>query len=382
MIEILTLDFPPIEGGISRYLYEIVKHMPPEQIRVIAVNAPGGHNFDAKQKFETHRLKIPSDWNAFQKQLKFFAPYYINRLIKDSDSSVIICGQAHLSLMIPAWIVSKRRHTPFAVFSFGLDLLYPQTTKYKYIFNYILRSANMVFADSTAAKEILLGLGVSPQRIRLIHPSIDPNPQPVNEKLIRTIKERYNLADKKCILTVGRLIERKGHDTVLQALPSIIKAVPQAHYLIVGRGPNEPLLKRLVHKLHLNKHVTFIGFAPEEELAAYYSICDVFVMVSREIREKGEIEGFGIVYLEANLMGKPVVAGHSGGVPDAVLHEKTGLLVNPVNIQDIATAIIRLLENKNLAQCLGETGRLRAITEFSSKTSAQKVLSILSNIVQ
>lgn len=380
-MEFLTLDFPPIEGGISHYLYEIIKHLPPEQVRVTAVNAPGAQNFDTKQTFEIDRLKLPSNWSVFQTQLKFFAPFYFGKLIRKSDISFILCGQAHYSIMIPAWAVSKIKKVPFAIFSFGLDLLYPQTTGYKKIFNHILKAADIVFADSAAAENILLQLKVPPEKIQIIHPSVDTTPQQLDETLMMRIKEQNGLFGKKCILTVGRLIERKGHDVVLQALPTVIKSVPQIHYLIVGRGANEPHLKAIVRNLQLEDYVTFVGFVPDEELPTYYAICDVFVMVSREIPEEGDIEGFGIVYLEANLMSKPVVAGRSGGVSDAVLHEKTGLLVDPTNVQEVATVIVQLLNDQELAHRLGKIGRHRVMTEFNSESSARKVLSTLQKYV-
>ncbi len=378
-VELLTLDFPPVEGGISRYLYEIVRHIPPDEVRVTAVAAPGSKDFDVKQEFAIDRLKVPSNWDAFQKQLKFFAPFYFKALLQKSDISFLLCGQAHYSLMVPAWAMSKIKRIPFGIFSHGLDLLYPQTTRYKKAFNHILKAADIVFANSAEAERILLQLNVLPEKIQIIYPSVDTTLQQVDDALVSAIKERYGLASKKCILTLGRLVERKGHDIVLQALPDVIKSVPQVHYLIVGKGANESRLRALVRELQLEPYVTFVGFVPDEELAAYYAACDIFVMISREIPEKGDIEGFGIVYLEANLMGKPVVAGRSGGVPEAVLHEETGLLVNPTDIQEVAAAIIRLLKDQGLANHLGETGRRRAATKFSSEASAKKVLAALSN---
>jgi len=180
------------------------------------------------------------------------------------------------------------------------------------------------------------------------------------------------LGNKKCIVTIGRLVERKGHDIVLKAMTQILQQIPDLHYLIVGSGPNEISLKKQVSNMGLEKYVTFTGRVPDDEIGAYYELCDIFVMISREIPEKGDLEGFGIVYLEANYFGKPVVAGRSGGVEDAVVHNKTGLLVDPTKSDEVANAIITLLSNSNFAKTLGNTGKTRVINEFSRRKISQK----------
>jgi phosphatidylinositol alpha-1,6-mannosyltransferase len=281
---------------------------------------------------------------------------------------------------LPAWLVSKLRNIPYGVFTFGMDLLYPQTTVYKGLFNYLLKKADIVFADSSAAAQILPGLGVNPAQVVVVYPSVNITGRVPDADLLEALRERHGLAGKKCILTVGRLVERKGHDTVLRAMPQILESVPEAHYLIVGQGVHEPTLRALVQELQLTSHVTFAGYAAEEELSTYYALGDVFVMISREIPEKGDIEGFGMVYLEANLLGKPVVAGRSGGVPEAVLHEQTGLLVMPTDVQEVSEAITRLLNAPELAERLGNFGRRRTIMDFSSRANADRVFKILRTI--
>lgn len=381
-VEFLTLDFPPIVGGISRYLHEIINHLPANEVRVAAVTTPGYEAFDAKQKFDIDRLRVPSKWDAFHKQLKFFAPFYYWNLLGKSDISKILCGQAHYSLLFPAWAISRQRRIPFGVFTHGLDLLYPQTTRYRALFNNLLREADIIFANSGTTERILLDLEIDKNRIEVIYPSVSNEIERLDNSLVDSIRDKHNLVGRKCILTVGRLVERKGHDIVLQAMPQILHAVPDAHYLIVGKGEYEPILRSLVQKFGIEPYVTFAGYAADEEVAAYYALCDVFTMISREIPEKGDIEGFGIVYLEANVRGKPVVAGNSGGVPEAVIHGETGLLVDPVNVEEVGQAIVRLLQDQELACRLGKQGQQRATREFTSKASAAKVLASLEAITR
>lgn len=372
-IDLLVLDFPPIGGGISRYLYEIASHLPPAELRVTATAARDWQMVDPQQAFPIQRLSVPSSDEAFARELKFFAPSYFRHVLRHRDLDFLLCGQAHYSLLLPAWGISRLRRVPFGVFTYGLDLLYPQTTPYRTFFNALLRSADVIFADSGAAAEIGRSLGVDPARIEVVYPTVNVARAAVDERLLDSLRQRHGLGGKQCLLTVGRLVERKGHDTVLRALPTILRSVPDVHYLIVGVGPNEAHLRALTEELGLSDWVTFVGHATDEEVAAYYALADVFVMISRSIPEKGDVEGFGIVYLEANLMRKPVVAGDSGGVPEAVVDGETGLLVDPLDGSAAAQAIITLLQDDTLAQQLGQQGYDRVVREFSSAAAAAKV---------
>jgi phosphatidylinositol alpha-1,6-mannosyltransferase len=244
------------------------------------------------------------------------------------------------------------------------------------LFNALLRAAQVVFAISQGTANTAVDLGVTPERIRVIHPAVNPA-LATSKTPPKTVRQRHGLQGKKCILTVGRLVERKGFDTVIRALPAILEVVPEAHYLIVGRGPVESGLKHLAADLGLEQHITFVGYVPDNELAAYYQTSDLFVMISREIPGKGDVEGFGIVYLEANLLGKPVVAGRSGGVADAVMDEETGLLVNPCDLGEVSAAVTRLLSDPALAHRMGETGRARVLSDFTGATAARRVLNAL-----
>jgi len=160
------------------------------------------------------------------------------------------------------------------------------------------------------------------------------------------------------------LVARKGQDTVIKSLPKILAKVPDVHYVIAGKGEDETRLKELVTELGLTDHVTFTGKFAENEKAAWYNLCDVFAMVSR-IEKSVDIEGFGIVYLEANALSKPVVGANVGGVPDAVANNQTGILVNnPSSTTEVAAAITKLLMNHDLATQLGKHGQDRIKKQF------------------
>lgn len=371
-IVLLTGEFPPLVGGVSSYLYQLVRNLPNHQVYVIALPTPGRKSFDKKQRFFVQRIKIPETWHPFYRQSKYLAPLYLLELLRVKHPGVVLCGHAHHALMLPAWIIHKLKKVPYGVFIHGSDVSRAQTRLYKGFFNYLLCQAQVVFANSRSTALIAKRIGLALDKVRIVHPPVDTEGLTKISSL-ESVTERHNLRGKQCILTVGRLVERKGHDIVLRALPTVLNNVPETCYLIVGSGPLETRLKAIVNSNDiLKKHVVFAGQVGDE-LGSYYAACDVFVMVSRELPDKGDIEGFGIVYLEANLHGKPVVAGLSGGVSDAVIHEETGLLVNPNDPKEVARAILKLLNNKEFAHRLGGNGKTRVYQDFTGKVIAKKV---------
>lgn len=376
---LLTGNFPPIVGGISEHLGLIAKHFPVRFLNVIGLPTRDWQFFDSQQKFSVKRLSLPDSWGTSSAKFKYLAPYYYLELLKEKNYDYILCGEAHHTLMLPAWLVQKQTGIPFGVFTYGADMLRHQKQITRFLFNPLLCAAQNVFPDSQRAGEISKDIGVMPDKIHIVHPSV--NIERLNRNIApNVIREKFDLQGKKCILSVGRLVERKGYDIMIRALPEILKKTPSAHYIIVGRGEQEIHLRKLAKDLNVTSHITFAGYISDDDLGSYYALCDVFAMISREISEKSNIEGFGIVYLEANLFGKPVVAGRSGGVEDAVVHGKTGLLVDPHSPVEVSEALLSLLNNPELAQRLGDAGRTRVLNDFTSEAGAQKVLGILSRI--
>ena len=166
---------------------------------------------------------------------------------------------------------------------------------------------------------------------------------------------KYKIASKRVLLSVGRLVPRKGIDRTLEAMPKLLQRHPDLHYLIVGDGPYRERLQQMVAELGLASYVTFTGPIGDEELRAHYALCDLFVLPNREMPD-GDTEGFGLVFLEANACGKPVVGGRAGGVVEAVQDGHNGLLVNGDNVDSIVEAVCKLLEDEALYQRLRRGG--------------------------
>ncbi|RMH64302.1 MAG: glycosyltransferase family 1 protein [Calditrichaeota bacterium] len=195
---------------------------------------------------------------------------------------------------------------------------------------------------------------------------------------VRALRERYGLdEDNKVILTLARVIRRKGHDYVIRALPPLVKKYPGLRYIICGPGDEAFIkeLKRIIAERHLQNHVLFTGYVASAELPLFYNLADVYIMPSREI--EGDTEGFGITYLEANACEKPVIGGASGGVSDAIHDGETGFLVPPTDVNAIREKLDLLLSDANLAAQMGRNGREKIIREYTWRALAGKLLTMM-----
>jgi phosphatidylinositol alpha-1,6-mannosyltransferase len=181
------------------------------------------------------------------------------------------------------------------------------------------------------------------------------------------VRHKYELDGRRVLLTVARLETRKNVESVLRALPKVVVKVPNILYLVVGDGEERERLEALCDDLGLGPYVRFLGYIENSQLPALYCASDVFVLLS--------IETFGISFIEASACAKPVVCGSSGAATEAVIHGETGLIVNTHNLDEIATAIVCLLTNQELARRLGENGRRRVEQKFTwEQVSKQLVI--------
>jgi phosphatidylinositol alpha-1,6-mannosyltransferase len=178
------------------------------------------------------------------------------------------------------------------------------------------------------------------------------------------LRAELGLAQKKVIVSVGRLVHRKGQDVLIEAMPAIMKEIPDAHILMIGEGPYRSYLQNRAKALGIQERVTFIGRIQYADLPRYICVGDIFVMPSRSRLAGLEVEGLGIVYLEASACGLPVIAGNSGGAPDAVLEGETGLVVDGTNKADVAAVVIELLLDAQRCKAMGLRGRQWIIQEW------------------
>jgi phosphatidylinositol alpha-1,6-mannosyltransferase len=223
----------------------------------------------------------------------------------------------------------------------------------------LLRTADAVIAVSDFTRKVLEERAeVNPAKIHVLLNGVDTDifyPAPRRSDLI----EQYGLGGRQVMLSVGRLVERKGVDNAIRALAAVRLRFPNIRYLIVGDGPYRTTLEKIAVEAGVVDNVIFAGIIVEEDLAAHYALCDIFVQPNREL-EDGDTEGFGLVFLEANACGKPVVAGNAGGAVSAVNDGQNGLLVDGRQVSAISEAVIRLLDDQVLYEQLRNGGLVRA----------------------
>lgn len=360
---LITLAFPPDMGGMQSFAYQRCLHASANHIVVLAPQTDGGQAFDQRQPVRICR------WSAtlqnvlgIKRVLQFVFPLlYALRLHRQERFDVIECWQP-LPFGLIGLVFKAFYGVPYIVWSHGNDLSRPLRYPFgREFLEWAMTGAQLVVANSENTKQALLALGIPCNKIRVLNP-------PVNTQRFRpdidpsVVAEKHDLEDKRVILTVARLVRVKGIDMVIKALPRVLEAVPNAVYLIVGDGPLRAELEQLAEALRVRDKVLFAGAVDylSDDLPRYYRACDVFVMVSRRLSQGRELERFGMAYLEAGACGKPVVAGRGGGVEEAVEDGVTGLLVDPLDVNEIARAIVRVLEDEELARRLGENGRKRA----------------------
>jgi phosphatidylinositol alpha-1,6-mannosyltransferase len=239
----------------------------------------------------------------------------------------------------------------------------------------------MATANSKATISKAIKLGCHPEKLKLIFfGGVDSNRfNPNNDGNL--IREKYQIGNKRMILCTGRFIERKGHQYLIRSMPEILSEIPDTKLVLIGRGPLKDFLERLVMKLGLKSSVIFTDFVPQEELPLFYAAADVFVLPAI-VDSKGDTEGgHGIVIIEAMASRKPIVATNVGGIPDIIIPEKTGLLVNQKDSHALAKAIIRVLTDRNLSNKISENGYKLARQDLLWDATARKFTEIYSQVV-
>lgn len=273
-----------------------------------------------------------------------------------------------------AWLARKLGGPRYAVIVHGLDLRNAAAIPRKrQLARRVFRGAYRIIANSAYTASLARELGAPPDRITVIPPPIGITPALALPAQTPDVRRAHNLEHARIILSVGRLIARKGFDTLIQAMAVVQRTHPRAVLAIVGDGPERQRLQALAKREQIA--VRFLGALDDATTAAWYRACDLLALLPREL-PNNDIEGFGIVYLEAAVFGKPSVGTQSGGVPEAVLDNETGLLVPPNDPAAAATAITRLLSDRDLANRLATAARTRA-QEFTQEQFSNRLRTVL-----
>jgi phosphatidylinositol alpha-1,6-mannosyltransferase len=368
---IVTNDFPPRPGGIQTFVHNLAIRRPAGSVVVYAPSWRDAEAFDAAQPFPV--VRHPT-------RLMLPVPAVLRRaagLVRaEGCDSVVFGAAAPLGLLAPA--LRRAGAGRIIGLTHGHEAGWAALPGARGLLHRIGEGVDVLtyLGDYTRGR---IARGLSPQaaaRMRRLAPGVD-------ETVFRPgaggapIRARYGLADRPVVVCVSRLVPRKGQDALIHAWPRVLRQVPEAALLLVGGGPYRPALERLRDELGVTGSVRITGAVPYEELPAHYDAGNVFAMPCRTRRRGLDVEGLGIVYLEASATGLPVIAGDSGGAPDAVVPGETGRVVDGRSVAAVAESVVDLLRDPAGAAAMGDKGRSWIEREWRWSVQARRFATLL-----
>jgi phosphatidylinositol alpha-1,6-mannosyltransferase len=381
---------PPMIGGSIVYYHYLLSECTSQDVIVVTHAQPDSAEFDVSMAYTVLRSRAIRDPRSSRLRrvgwYLLLAPTFLVWIVRFGASVI------HLGVwtdIIPGYVASRLSRRALVVTIHGEELTTQLSGSRGFVFRWMwqihdrlaqraLRGADCVVANSQFTKGVLLEHGVREERIVVITPGADASKATYKTSPDPLLVER--LVGKRVLLTVGRLEYRKGQDMVLRALPSLLRANPDLHYVMAGGSTPEThqYFHELIQELRLADHVTVLPDLSDESVAYLYDVCEVFIMANREM-PNGDTEGYGIVFLEAGAWGKPVIGGRAGGAVEAVDDGSTGILVDGSSIDEITGAIARLLADPSLAARMGQAGRAKA-KESSWRAKAEQYRALIGQL--
>jgi phosphatidylinositol alpha-1,6-mannosyltransferase len=371
-ILIISADFPPWDGGIAQVGYEYARTFCAlgHPVTVLAPVYGDDHSWDRLQPFEVVRYRAHKS---------FLAHFWLLRiklamLLKSRPFDWILCLRWNFDGLA---LQTKINNNPIVFQWYHGNELFDRhlgNGKWAAKLDDLMHrcSANIAVSDYTAA--LLARHYPACPRVHTVHLGIDNKRfrPPVSAD---RAKADLGLQGKRVILSLARLVKRKGQHLVIKGLARM-NDLDNIVYIVAGKGSYEMALKALTERLGLIHHVRFVGFVPEKEKVKYFQACDIYAMPSKSEEGLGDVEGFGLTYLEANACGKPVIGGRQGGCLEAVADGESGLLVDPDSEEQMAAALDRLLRDNALYQQISEQGLKRAREAFSWEASCRRLVAL------
>ncbi|KIQ64929.1 GDP-mannose-dependent alpha-(1-6)-phosphatidylinositol monomannoside mannosyltransferase [Kitasatospora griseola] len=368
---IVTNDFPPRQGGIETFVHEMAVRVPGNDVVVYTSAEPGAEAYDATLPFpvvrDRSRMLLPTG-RVTRRAVELARAHGCDR--------VWFGAAAPLAAMAPALRRGGVRR--LVATTHGHEIWWARTPGARSLLRRIGAHCDVVtYLGEYTRRRIAPALGPDASLSRLV-PGVDPSLFRPSPAARRAVRAQFGLGDAPVVLCVARLVPRKGQDALIRALPAIRRRVPGTALLLVGQGPDEARLRRLAES-HAPGAVVFAGGHRHADTAPFYAAADVFAMPCRTRRAGLEAEGLGIVFLEASATELPVVAGDSGGAPDAVRPGRTGAVVDGRDLPALADAVARFLEDPSRA---GEFGRAWVQQQWSWDATADRLNALLAGEAQ
>ncbi len=367
-VALLTLEFPPSIGGVQQYLYQLSRRIGREfNLTVVFPTGDPSHFKDDSFQIVSFARQSQGQMSSYSGKrshlvTKLLALWRVAYALKSIRPHLTIIGHAHPSLLLPTTVSRKKS----IVIAHGNDFEAAQLRWHAPISNRLLARAHSLVTNSHANARRLQELGLSSPEI--LYPGTHPD---------RFAPPAAPTTGPPVLLTVARLVPRKGIDTVLQALPPLLDRSPDLQYWIVGNGPAQASLAQQAQELGLMHAVRFMHEVSDSELPEIYRKSTIFVMPPRADYRAGSVEGFGIVYLEASASGLPVIAADSGGAAEAMIENETGLLVPPDDPPALTNALLRLLNDSGMRDRMGRAGRRWVESEMNWDRAGRQMISII-----
>jgi phosphatidylinositol alpha-1,6-mannosyltransferase len=369
-ILLVTEVFPPRKGGSGRWLWELYRRLRPAfDIHVVAGATAGDESFDRGAELPIERLPLYfSNWGLWSPRGAYEyarVAYRMRSILSRVRPDVIHCGKC-LPEGLVATFIQRCWGIPFCCYAHGEELTLARTSgELRRLTTRVLHEAAIVIANSEHSRKILVeDWQLSDRTVTVMHPGVDAGkfrPAAPDD----AVRARLGWTNRQVVLTVGALQKRKGQDMLIRALPAIRRRCPAVLYAIAGEEWEREYIDALVCDLNVRDLVQFRGVPDEAELVDCYQQCDLFALPNRQVN--WDIEGFGIVLLEAQACGKAVVAGASGGTAEAMEADRTGLLVDCATPDRLGELVGDLLQDPARAAAMGRRGREWVASNFDWK---------------
>ncbi|MEV6811254.1 glycosyltransferase family 4 protein [Micromonospora sp. NPDC051296] len=367
---LVTNDFPPRPGGIQSFVHNLAVRQPAGSVVVYASSWSGADKFDADQPFEVvrerTRVLLPTPLVARRAA----------RLAKAYDCDTVWFGAAAPLGLLAAGLRRRAGVRRVVALTHGHEVGWAALPVARGALRRIGRGTDVVTYLGEYTRTRLARALDGLTELRRLAPGVDTD---VYHPAVggTAVRHRLGLADRPVVVCVSRLVPRKGQDMLIRAMPLIRRRVPDVALLVVGGGPYRATLVRLARQVGVERDVVFTGSVPTAELPAHYAAGDVYAMPCRTRNRGLDVEGLGIVYLEASATGLPVVAGDSGGAPDAVREGETGYVVDGSDLLQLTDRVVTLLADRDLARQLGAAGRAWVEREWRWETQAHRLTTLL-----
>jgi phosphatidylinositol alpha-1,6-mannosyltransferase len=364
---VLTGHFPPEPGGVQTFTWELARRLPPDRLVVVGPAYDGDRAFDSTLPFPVLRRR------------GYWLTRDLRRVVADTG-----CTAGWIPATAPFGLFASRLRAAgvqrVVASTHGQELGWLKVAPTREALRRVVRGVDVVTCLGSYTEGHLARVVDRPGKLHHLAGGVDTSvfhPATVQGADDGGVRSRLRLPDGPLVVSVSRLVRRKGHDVLLRAWPEVLRQTPGAQLVIAGIGPMRDPLEQLARELHVHDSVHLPGFLPLDDVAALLAAADVFVMPSRDDRAGLQTEGLGLASLEASACGTPVVVGRSGGSVDAVQDGVTGLLVRAEEPAPVRDALLTLLGDPARAQAMGRAGAAWVRERWTWNRSARRLAELL-----